>query len=100
MQTITLEIPDELAERLKPYRDKMAQILQVGLRVLESVTKPAVTSREQMLTAIRSTGLIRPLDDIIARKYVPDPRRHVRQKPLKIAGKPVSEIIVEQRGPH
>ena len=97
MQKITLEISDELAERLRPYRDQVARIFQAGLREMETAEKPALTQREQMLAAIRSTGLIRPLEENIFKKYVPEAHRHARQKPLKIEGKPVSEIIVEQR---
>src|SRR6266852_1788022 len=36
MSDITLHIPDELAERLRGREDQMAQILELGLRELDS----------------------------------------------------------------
>jgi hypothetical protein len=99
MQTITLEIPDELAERLKSHRDKIALILQIGLREVE-VSKPlkVETPRERGLRVLREQGIASPLDESIVNKRVKYPKR-TRQTPPKLAGKPLSEIIIEQRGP-
>jgi arginase family enzyme len=99
MQTITLEVPDELAERLKFHRDKIALILQIGLREVE-VTKPLKleTPRERGIRVLRERGVASPLDESIVNKHIKYPKRP-RQEPPKLAGKPLSEIIIEQRGP-
>jgi predicted transcriptional regulator len=41
MSSITLEIPDELAERLRALADRLARILDLGLRAMtaESVER-------------------------------------------------------------
>lgn len=90
MSSITIEVPRELAIRLQPYREKLPQILELGLTRLESESRPSANLRERTLRALMSTGLVhmpRPAQS---------PRR--RQKPLKIPGKPLSELIIEQRG--
>jgi hypothetical protein len=41
--------------------------------------------------------LIQPISTELVHKYVSDPDSP-RQKPLKIPGQPLSEVIIEQRG--
>jgi hypothetical protein len=98
METIALEIPPELAERIKPYRDDLTRILQLGLHEWETLHKggATVSLRERTLRALRATGLIEPLSPAIVERYVPTPRRR-RHGPIKAAGKPASEIIIEHR---
>jgi len=33
MSTLQLEIPDELAEKLRPYHDQLPKLLELGLQV-------------------------------------------------------------------
>ncbi len=34
MEKLTIEIPDELLEHLKPYRDKLSELVMLGLQQL------------------------------------------------------------------
>jgi predicted transcriptional regulator len=100
MTTITIEISDELAERLQPYQTKIEQVLEIGLQQISITEESQHTElRERMLAALRETGLIQPLDKNIAKKYQVDELATPRQPPLVIQGKPVSSLIIEQRGP-
>jgi hypothetical protein len=95
MSTITIEIPRELAERLSPYREKLPQILELGLANLETASPRSDDLRARTLRVLMATGLIQPLN---LSRYIQRPRNRPRRTPLKVPGKPLSEIIIEQRG--
>jgi len=95
MSSITIQVPQELAVRLQPYREKLPQILELGLTQLESEPQPTTDLRERTLRALASTGLIQPLN---LTHYIQRQPHRPRRTPLKIPGKPLSEIIIEQRG--
>ncbi len=88
MSTITIEVPKDLAARLRPHRKRLPQILERGLAQMES--EPTDDLRDRTLQVLKSTGLV----------HLPRPRKGTRRRhtPLKIAGKPLSEMIIEQRG--
>jgi hypothetical protein len=46
MTTITLEVPDELAARLAPVRDRLPKLLSIALDLLPANTPLAVSGRE------------------------------------------------------
>ncbi len=95
MSSITIQVPKELATRLKPYREKLPQILELGLEQLETKTEPNLRARERTLQVLRSTGLIQPINFT----WLDHPRRgRRRHSPVKMPGKPLSELIIEQRG--
>ncbi|MDE3088233.1 MAG: hypothetical protein KGJ80_02455 [Chloroflexota bacterium] len=94
MSSITIQVPKELAVRLRPYRKKLPEILELGLAQVESQAESKADLRERTLRVLESTGLIRPLT---LSRYIERPQRP-RRTPLKIPGKPLSEIIIEQRG--
>jgi antitoxin component of MazEF toxin-antitoxin module len=54
-------------------------------------------SRQQVQQALANAGLLATLDPATVRRYAPLAKQQ-RLSPLKIGGKPVSEIIVEERG--
>jgi len=98
---LTVRLPIELHRRLERRAKEKGQSLDQVLleeleKGLEMEAKPAI-ERGHVLEALRSTGLIQPISPELVRRYVPDPD-HPRQKPLKIPGKPLSEVIIEQRG--
>jgi hypothetical protein len=95
MSSITIQVPKELAIRLRPYRKNLPQILELGLAQVESKPESPADLRERTLRALMSTGLIQPLN---LTRYIQRPRNYQRRTPLKIPGKPLSEIIIEQRG--
>lgn len=93
MYTIQLEIPDELAEKLGPYRDRLPELLELGLQEwLELERQESLALREDLLLALAASGKVTPP------KPYTDERPYERRTPVPITGKPVSEIMIEQRG--
>lgn len=95
METIILQISDDLAEQIRPHRHELVHILQLGLGQL--TTRAAESPRERTLRALQATGLIRPIAPGLVSRYAVD-SDHRRRSPLHLAGKPLSEIVIEQRG--
>lgn len=93
MSAITIEIPDDLAEKLKSCgRGELQLVLRIGLEQLERTSQ-----RNRIVDALRSGGLIEPLDPRVAESYL-ERSPHRRETPVRITGKPVSELIIEDRG--
>lgn len=102
---LTIRLPGELHRRLEIRAEEKGRPLdQVLLEELEKVLETELETeaeptikRERVLEALHSTGLIQPISAELVQRYVSDPE-HPRQKPLKIPGQPLSEVIIEQRG--
>jgi hypothetical protein len=110
METIRIQVPSELARRLRRHYDELPQILEWGLRHVEEgeteigplspTTEQADTPRrEEVLATLRSAGVLVSLDPAIAAQYQADAdqRRHT---PVHVEGKPLSEMIIEKRREH
>lgn len=95
METILLQIPDDLVEQIRPHRHDLVQILRLGLGQLKAADTE--TPRERTLRALQSTGLVRPIAPGLVSRYAAKPSTR-RRVPLSLAGTPLSEIVVEQRG--
>ena len=96
MTDLTISIPDELMQKLRPHLNELPRILELGVEQVErSAASEALTERERIIRLLAAKG-VKPLDKNLLPKGVLD---CPRQKPLRIPGKPVSEIIIEQRGP-
>ena len=94
MHTIQLDIPDELAERLEPYSDHLLILLELGLQAWmahEQQEHGAV--REDILQILAVPGKV-----TLPQPY-PGPEPYVRHTPIPITGKPISELVIEYRGP-
>jgi hypothetical protein len=96
MVTISLKVSDELARRLAPYRDRLPEIVELGLSQVESgAEEDADTNRSalkaQVLAAWRSTGLI------TAPESATRAGTRVRRTPVKAGGTPASELIIAER---
>ena len=102
METIQVEVSAELAERLRTHSNQLAQILELGLRCVEADEPPKVKSssfeRQKTLDALYASGLLLNLDRTLAARYQAgtDTSRHT---PVYVNGKPLSEMIVAERGP-
>jgi hypothetical protein len=105
METVQLEVSAELAQRLRVHPGKLAQILEWGLGVAEVKEQKAASApieaksqtRRKVMGALRSTGLVVELDPTLAARYqvsATQPRR----TPVYVKGKPLSGIIVAERG--
>jgi putative transposon-encoded protein len=93
MSIIQLEISDELAEKLAPYRNRLAELLELGLQKWsEREQQELLVSQKQLLQALAATGKVE-----IPKPYTGQ-KSYVRHTPVPITGKPVSELIIEQRG--
>ena len=93
MQTIQLELQDKQAQKLAPYQDRLAELLDLGLEVwLERETQQVRSVQEQQLQALAASGIV-----TLPQPYAgEEPYR--RQTPVPINGKPVSELIIKDRG--
>lgn len=97
MTNLTISIPDELMEKLRPHLQELPRLLELGVEQIEQVTPTGKPShRERIIRLLAEKGLAHPLNKNLLPTGVAD---SPRQKPLVIPGKPVSEIIIEQRGP-
>ncbi len=97
MVTISLNVSDELARRLAPYRDRLPEIVELGLSQVESGGGEGTESNRsalkmQVLAALRSTGII-TLPESANRAVT-----RVRRTPVKAGGPPASELIIAERG--
>jgi hypothetical protein len=94
MVTIQLEIPDELAKKLTPYHNQLLELLELGLQERQVREQQAQQGQqERLLQVLAASGRVEMPKPYTGKK------RYVRHTPVPITGKPVSEIIIEQRGP-
>ena len=101
VETIQIQVPTELARRLLPYRSELPRILEWGLRHIEIERETEAESlpsptRQAVLAALRSTGIIVELDPVIAARYRAGSEQQ-RRPPVWVEGKPLSEMIIEER---
>ena len=99
LETIQVRVSPELARRLRPYQSELPRILEWGLCRLERETDagpPTSTTREEILTVLRSTGILVELDPSIAARYRAGSDQR-RCTPVQVQGKPLSEMIIEER---
>ena len=91
MTTIELRLEDAQAKKLAPYHDKLPELLELGLQAWLEQEGRDETSQAHLLQLLVASGKV----------SMPTPHTgeqpHTRQTPVPIDGKPVSEILVEQR---
>jgi len=95
MDTISLQISGDLARRLLPLKDRLPEIIELGLRYWSEQTE--LTPRQQAEKLWETTGLLVARDPAATYSTAP---AHKRRTPIQAGGKPASEIIIEQRGGH
>jgi len=96
MVTIPLSVSDELAQRLHPHEDRLAEILELGLRHYEGKVSDETEAKNlllkaQMWSALAATGRVR------LPTPMRDPSARVRYPPIKAGGPPASEMIIAER---
>ena len=90
---IQVNVPDELAQRLMQYRARWVEVLEAGLRSIEPAqhaSESDATRMQAVLQKLANEGKL-----ILSR---PSPQPYQRQSLLELSGKPLSEIVIEQRG--
>ena len=91
MITIPVQVPDELAQRLLPWQDRLPEIIELGLRQLavgEIPTRLTKTSA-QVIETLAATALI----TLPTFKH----RQRASRHPVEAGGPPASEMIIAER---
>ncbi|MSS70220.1 MAG: hypothetical protein EXS64_01895 [Candidatus Latescibacteria bacterium] len=86
MDTVTIQIPDELSKELEPYRDQLDEVLRIGLRELKmaqalgvykkggislwKAARLAGVSRREMAQYAAAQGLQPPHDEEMIKEDV------------------------------
>jgi hypothetical protein len=100
MTLVTLELPDPLAERLsqRAAREKKS-IEQVALELLAE-EQPEESPEAKYQRALDESGLFVKISEEEKRRYQPvsEERRRELADQLGAAG-PLSQVIIEERGP-
>jgi len=100
MTTLTLELPKDLLRLLqKRAVERGEEPQETALRILERELAPeAKSERERVIEALQAAGLIRPLSEELRQMIDPTiTYEEVEAALAKASGKPLSEIIIEQR---
>ena len=87
---IEVEVPEDVARRLEAQRERLSEVLQLGLEVLERQEEARPLTREEVLEALKELPFVRVSDE-----YAPE--RLTRPPLIEAKGKPVSEIVIEDR---
>ncbi len=101
MTTLTLELPMDLLGLLQERASERGQELQeAALRILQKELTPEKSEREQVIEALRASGLVRPLSEELRQMIDPDidyeaVRRELAEQSFD---PPLSQIILENRG--
>lgn len=102
MTTLTLELPPELYERLHSEAQRAGQPVEelVAAWVVERLPPP-LSEREQMIAALRAAGLLAEPTDAMKALAAESTAtlEEVSAALSRPGGRPLSEIIIEQRGP-
>ncbi len=93
MITIPVQLPKDLAERVRPVQDRLPEIIELGLRQLRR--QPILTPRQRVEQLWEDQGLVEPA---VRSSVQRQKARRKRQAPIPAGGQPASEIIIEQRG--
>lgn len=93
MSTIQLEISDELAEQLAPHQERLVDLLRLGLQQWqENEQQKRQSEQAQILQLLAESG------QVIIPKPIVDATTYILQTLVPLAGKAISEIVIEQRG--
>ena len=103
MTTITLEVPDELVETAREHQIELSRMIEQTLKRLtaekyQRATQPK-TPRELALEERARIMQILAADDAISIPALdPEISRQHDHPPIPMGSKPLSEIIIEERG--
>ena len=102
MAQLILEISEALAqqlERMAAEQQKSTQ--QLAVEQLESAVAPtALTLQEKYEQFVKESGLFVEVPEEVKRRYQPVSEEELRRLAAKLgAAGPLSEVIIEERGP-
>jgi hypothetical protein len=100
MHELTLILPDELYTQLQTQAARKGLPLEgfiVDQLATETLTaEPKRREQHVLEEALASTGLLQAVSPDLIAAYVADPTMP-RQSPMRVQGKPLSAVIIEQR---
>ncbi len=106
MTTLTLELPPELYDRLRAeglLADKPVELVAQELIVerLETILAARIRERERAIEALRAAGLLTELSPEEKERAARSTAtlEEVNAALARAGGKPLSELILEMRGP-
>jgi hypothetical protein len=85
MSAITVQVPDELAERLRGREDQLAQILELGLRELNSTLAP------------KGAGFAGAADVLELLANLPEPKDILTLRPSEPLQRRIDELLEKGR---
>jgi hypothetical protein len=94
MITIPVQLSDDLARRVQALRDRLPEIIELGLRQMEADKEAAGSysqAKQEVLDALASTGMVTLPRAPAGRKS------RVRHTPIVAGGRPASELIIAER---
>ncbi len=84
--TIELTVASKLAEDLLPYQHRLEEVLEAGLRAIQS----SPNSMDEFWESLAHSGrVILP---------IPTNKPYIRHTPITLRGQLLSDIIIAQRG--
>ena len=89
-----MQLSNELAQHVMPLKDRLPEIIELGLRQIESDAEQEAgysQAKRQVLDAMASTGIV-TLPRAGVRRV---PR--ARHTPIKAGGRPASELMIAER---
>jgi plasmid stability protein len=103
MATLTIDLPRDLYERLRAEAERAGQPTEDVARewLAERLPAPALSDREKAREALRAAGLLVEYSpkEIAEAKAVAVTLEEVSALLDRAGGRPLSEIVLEQRGP-
>lgn len=102
MTTITLELPSTIYQRLSEESNhKGLSIEEIAQTCLVKQTFSPTTEREQIREILRKAGLLTELAPALKERATNSKAtlEEVQNAFVRVGGKPLSEIIIEMRGP-
>ena len=105
MTTLTLELPLEVYHRLHEEADRLGKPPQIVVQewLIERLSVPRLGSdseREKVRQALRTAGLLVEQHPSLRRRVDQKVRlEDVAASLARVGGKPLSDIVLEQRGP-
>ena len=104
METITVELPPQLAEDVRQHQADLTRILEIGLAQIkaERATPPDATETQHTRAMAERARIMQVLaadPHISVPTLDPEMIRRHNHPPIEVGGKPLSEIIIEDRGP-
>src|SRR5690348_10628467 len=103
MTTLTIELPSEVYQRLREAAAQQGKPVEelAEAWIAERVTPAPQTERERAREVLRAAGLLTELGPELKRRAAQATAtlEEIQAAFARAGGKPLSEIVIEQRGP-